>query len=177
MRSVSCGVVMRYSMRLALCASVVFLGPVAKASSFETKWALFKPNSAGCIAANAGALDLHVRVNASGSDEGQSGSGLVSGFHSGDMLLIHRKASSAQYALSFTLSALDSREIAPVLSLGELEPSEAQISVEDQARYVVPPGGAGWALFSSTTAANGEGEITVTVRCTPSKSSDPVPTS
>ncbi|MGD9668366.1 MAG: hypothetical protein AB7U75_04825 [Hyphomicrobiaceae bacterium] len=168
---------MRYSASLAMCTIGVSVVAVAQARPIESLKALFQPNHAGCLAANAGALDLHVKVSRSGDDTGQYGSGLVSGFRQGDMLLIYRNSSDGQPLLDYTLAALNDLQIAPVLSLDRTNASISQISLTDQVKFVIPPEGTGWALFSNTSTPDGEGEYAITVRCVPGDNSSPPPIS
>jgi hypothetical protein len=163
---------MRCSAFLVLCTIGISMGAVAGPSPTEIRWNLFKPNTAGCNAANAGALDLRIKVDHFGNEEGEHGSRLVSGFRQGDTLLIVRKSSAGKRALTYTLAELDRQQIATVLLL-----DSSHISVEDQARFVIPPEGTGWALFSNTSTVEGQGEYTITVRCLPRGLSSPIPIS
>ena len=165
---------MRLPLILILGGIVLSLGTVTSASPLLQESSL-KQSTAGCRAANAGALDLSVDV---GRHTGMPGSGLVSGFRAGDVLVIVRKARAGERGLrhSLSLAALGEREIATVFSLGEVVLSDPQSASEEQARFAIPQAGAGWALFSSSMA-EGEGEYTVTVRCEPPPPSSPPPTS
>ncbi len=168
---------MRCESLLVSSVTIAFLCAAAQASPLDTEWALFKPDTAGCVAANAGALDLRIKVNHSGDEEGQLGSGLVSGFRAGDTLMIVRKSNTGHRELSFILSAIDSQQITTVFSLDEATPSNSQNPVADQVKFVIPPNGSGWALFSNTSGVEDVGEYNIVVRCAPGDASDPGPTS
>lgn len=157
---------------LFLCAFAGTIGAAAQASPVATNWALFKSDSKGCLAANTGALDVHLKVKRSNAPEGQLGSGLVSGFEQGDVLLITRTSGRGQPGLSYYLSELDHEQIATVVSWGD-----ANAPVRDDVKFVVPAEGSQWALFSSVSATEGEGEFAITVRCIPREDAHPAPTS
>lgn len=131
----------------------------------------------GCRATNQGALDLHLKVNHRGRVEGEHGSQLVSGFELGDTLLIHRKTSAGLSAPSYILSELDHQQIASVLTLDGIVPSDVNDAIEEQVRFVIPSQGADWALFSNTDTLSDEGEYSITVRCVPRDQSSPPPVS
>ena len=79
------------------------LSTVATASSPSTKQ-LFRPDPSGCLAADAGAFDLSVKVIPYGAHVGTMGSGLVSGFLPGDVLTLVRTSKSGQGGLRDRLS-------------------------------------------------------------------------
>ncbi len=157
---------------LFLCAFAGTLGAAVQASPVATDWALFKSDSKGCLAANTGALDLHLKLKRSNTPEGQIGSGLVSGFQQGDVLQITRTSGRGQRGLSYYLSELDHQQIATVLSW-----ADANTPVRDDVEFVIPAEGSQWALFSSVSADEGEGEFAITVRCIPREDGHPTPTS
>ena len=168
---------MRFSAFFVLCTIGASVGAIAGPSPDENHWNLFKPAMTGCRATNQGALDLHIKVNHHGRDEGEHGSQLVGGFELGDTLLIDRKTSAGLSAPSYILSELDQQQIASVLTLDGIVPSGVNDAIEEQVRFVIPPEGTGWALFSNTDTATGEGEYSITVRCVPRDQSSPPPVS
>ncbi|MBS0269674.1 MAG: hypothetical protein JSS54_11925 [Proteobacteria bacterium] len=168
---------MRFSAFFVLCTIGASVGAVAEPALVEVHWNLFRPTMKGCSATNQGALDLHIKVNRRGRDEGEHGSKLVSGFEQGDTLLIDRKSSAGLSTPSYILSELDQQQIAPVLTLDRIVSSDVNNAMEEQVRFVIPPEGAGWALFSNADTAAGEGEYSITVRCVPRDQSSPPPVS
>jgi hypothetical protein len=157
---------------------LVAIGTTAAASS--PKEPLFTPNSSGCAAAEAGALDLHVKLTPVGTQVGMAGSGLVTGFVPGDRLTFVRrsKAGSAGLRDTLSLSALVPGEpgrIVVVFALTDMVLSVTQTS-EESAKFVIPHEGATWALFTGSMG-EGEGEYMVTVRCEPGSPSRSPPLS
>jgi hypothetical protein len=141
---------------------------------------LFKPDAAGCLAVEAGALDLRVTVTSAGTQVGMPGSGLVRGFLPGDVLTFLRRSKAGPAGLRerLSLSALvpgEQARIAVVFALSDLVLDGAEAS-QDSATFAVPADGATWALFTGS-AGEGEGEYTVTVRCVPGNPSASPPTS
>ncbi len=166
---------MRFFALLLVSATGASLSAVGKPAGIH--WDLFKPLAAGCRATNNGALDLRIKLNPLGDKNGDYGSRLVSGFEEGDTLLIVRTSSAGTHAPAYTLSELDSRQIAPVLFLDEAARADTNDVTEEHVRFVIPPEGNGWALFSNTSSAQGEGEVSITVRCLPRAPSTPPPMS
>jgi hypothetical protein len=155
------------------------MGSVVAASP-PTMGQLFKPDATGCLAAEAGALDLSVKVTSSGTQVGMPGSGLVSGFLPGDVLTFLRRSKAGQAGLRerLSLSALvpgEQGRIAVVFALSDMALDGAETS-QDSATFAVPADGATWALFTGS-AGEGEGEYTLTVRCAPGSPSASPPTS
>jgi hypothetical protein len=133
------------------------MGSVVAASP-PTMGQLFKPDAAGCLAAEAGALDLSVKVTSSGTQVGMPGSGLVSGFLPGDGLMFLRRSKAGQGGLRerLSLSALvpgEQGRIAVVFALSDMLLDGAETS-QDSATFAVPADAAAWALF---TGSAGEG--------------------
>jgi hypothetical protein len=158
---------------------LVVLGNVAAASP-PTMEQLFTPNPSGCIAADAGALDLSVKITGAGTTIGLQGSGLVSGFRSGDVLTFVRTSKAGQGALRdrLSLAALlpgKAGGISVVFALDDVV-LDSTCASQDTAKFVVPAEGATWALFTSGMG-DGEGEYSVTVRCEPGSPSRSLSTS
>ena len=125
-------------------------------------------HSAGCMAVNAGALDLGFRVDASGVRTGVQGSGFVSGFEEGDVLTFAQKAAagSAPLVQQLRLAAADWR-INLLFTVFVLEehvvPSGNEWALAG-AKYTIPANGKHWSIFTSSSS-EGVGEYKVTVRC------------
>ena len=129
---------------------------------------LAKQNSAGCVAVNAGALDLGFQVDASGVRTGLMGSGLVSGFEEGDVLTFAQKATAGSVPLvqQLRLAAADWRSnlLSTVFILEEhVVPSGKEWALAG-AMYTIPASGKHWSIFTASSG-EGEGEYKVTVRC------------
>lgn len=158
---------------------LVAIGTTAAASS-PTIEQLFTLNPLGCVAAEAGALDLNVKLTPAGTQVGMAGSGLVTGFVPGDRLSFVRrsKAGSAGLRDTLSLSALvpgEPARIVVVFALTDMVLNVTQTS-EESARFVIPHEGATWALFTGSMG-EGEGEYMVTVRCEPGSPSRSPPLS
>ena len=154
-------------------------GTVAAASSTVNQ--LFRPDPSGCLAADAGAFDLSVKVTPYGAHVGMMGSGLVSGFLPGDVLTLVRTSKSGQGGLRdrLSLSALVAGEpgrTSVVFTLNDVVLKGTDAPVEDSALFVVPVEGATRSFFTSSMG-EGEGEYTVTVRCEPGSPSRSAPIS
>ena len=123
--------------------------------------------STGCVAVNAGALDLDFQVNASGV-HGLQGSGFVRGFEEGDVLTFAQKAAagSAPLVQQLRLAAADWR-INLLFTVFVLEehvvPSGNEWALAG-ANYTIPASGAHWSIFTASSS-EGVGEYKVTVRC------------
>lgn len=126
---------------------------------------LFTPNPAGCLAADAGALDLRVKVSPLDRTIGMPASGLVSGFRPGDVLTLVRTSKSGKIGLrqSVSLAASMPARTSVVFTLDDVVLSSTQ-AYEDETTFVVPSDGITWALFTSSEG-EGEGEYMVRVRC------------
>ena len=152
-------------------------GKVYAASLLE----LLQGHGEGCHAVNAGALDLDVKVNLHGPVGGLMGSGFVTGLRRGDMLTFARKTRPGPTGLwnRVALAVVDhagTGQIERVFALTEYVALAAEEPFHDEARYVIPAAGIGWSLFSSS-AGEGEGEYSVTVRCVPESRPDEAPIS
>ena len=159
-------------------AILVACGTTAAASS-RTIQQLFTPNPSGCVAAEAGALDLHINRTPVGTQV-MAGSGLVTGFMPGDRLSFVRRSEAGSTGLrdTLSLSALVPGEpgrIVVVFALTDFVLNETQTS-EESAMFVIPHEGATWALFTGSTS-KGDGEYVVTVRCEPGSPSGSPPLS
>jgi hypothetical protein len=125
-------------------------------------------DSAGCMAVNAGALDLDFHVNASGVRTGLQGSGFVSGFEEGDVLTFAQKAAagSAPLVQQLRLAAADWKLnlLFAVFVLEEhVVPSGNDWALAGT-KYTIPASGKHWSIFT-TSSSEGVGEYKVTVRC------------
>ena len=124
--------------------------------------------STGCVAVNAGALDLGFQVNASGVRTGLQGSGFVSGFKEGDVLTFAQKAAagSAPLVQQLRLAAADWR-INLLFTVFVLEehvvPSGNEWALAGT-KYTIPASGKHWSIFTASSS-EGVGEYKVTVRC------------
>jgi hypothetical protein len=133
--------------------------------------AAFHAHALGCVAAEAGALDLGVKVITGGMQVGIAGSGLVTGFVPGDRLTFERRSKPGSTGLrdKVSLSALVPGEpgrIVVVFAVSDMVLNVTQTSEE----------GATWALFTGGIG-KGEGEYIVTVRCEPGSPSRSPPLS
>ena len=125
-------------------------------------------HSAGCMAVNAGALDLGFQVSASGVRTGVQGSGFVSGFEEGDVLTFAQKAAagSAPLVQQLRLAAADWRInlLFKVFVLEEhVVPSGNEWALAGT-KYTIPASGKHWSIFTASSS-EGVGEYKVTVRC------------
>jgi hypothetical protein len=129
---------------------------------------LAKQNSTGCVAVNAGELDLGFQVDASGVRTGLMGSGFVSGFEEGDVLTFAQKAAAGSVPLvqQLRLAAADWRSnlLSTVFLLEEHVVLPGKEWVLAGAMYTIPASGKHWSIFTASSG-EGEGEYKVTVRC------------
>jgi hypothetical protein len=125
-------------------------------------------DSAGCVAVNAGALDLGFQVDASGVRTGVQGSGFVGGFAEGDVLTFAQKAAagSAPLVQQLRLAAADweSNLLFTVFVLKEHVVPRGNEWALAGVTYAIPARGKHWSIFT-TTSSEGVGEYKVTVRC------------
>lgn len=166
---------------IAVVYAILLTMSTVAAASPRTIEQLFNPSPLGCLAAEAGAFDLSVKVTPDGAQQGVAASGLVSGFQPGDVLGFVRTSKSGRGGLRDTLSLAalvpgQPGRISIVFALDDVAPKAPGATIEDRAQFVVPPDGATWAFFTSS-AGDGEGEYTVTVRCEPSSPSRSAPIS
>jgi hypothetical protein len=102
---------------------------------------LFTPNPSGCVAADAGALDLSIKITSLGTTIGLQGSGLVSGFRPGDVLTFVRTSKAGRRPLrdGLSLAALVPGEAGRIAVLFALEDVvlESTQGAQDMATFVV----------------------------------------
>ena len=125
-------------------------------------------DSAGCVAVNAGALDLAFQVDTSGVRTGLQGSGFVSGFEEGDVLTFAQKAAAGSVPLvqQLRLAAADWRldRLYTVFVLDEhVVPAGNEWALAGT-KYTIPASGKHWSIFTSSSG-EGVGQYKVTVRC------------
>jgi hypothetical protein len=142
---------------------------------------LIDSNPAGCAAVNAGALDLAVKIEASGLRTGLMGSGFVDGFAEGDVLTFTQEVRSGSntFLHRLSLAAFDrygSHQMSTVFFVGDQVLAAGEQRSKVGTRYVIPTSATGWALFTSSLG-EGEGDYTITVRCEPATLSSAKPVS